>query len=388
MADASPATLPSTAPARGKSTVALIRARPESILEDVARACGLGGAAAALPADAEVILKDNITWHLPFLSANTTPWQLEGVIRWLRDADRGMCAVHNDTVVTQPVAGLHNLKLQPVYDAYGVRQYFVNDPASVRWEKWRPSTPTPWLDKVYPEGTEFPAMFHGRSVVHLPTVKTHIYTTNTGAVKNSFGGLLNTKRHYCHTHIHGVLADLVAVQKELHAGMFAVADGTLAGDGPGPRTMRPVRKDLLIASADPVAMDAVAARLMGFEPERIGYLKECGERGLGAVAAEDIELVGDDFEFDWGFSVGDNLASKVGDLLWFGALQRLQNLFFRTPLVRVFVAGSHVYHDEWWWKRHGRRRMRKVAEETPWGALFEDYRPSPDGGAGGGGGGG
>ena len=263
----------------------------------------------------------------------------------------------------------------PIYDSYGIRQYFVNDPDDVRWEKWRPSTPTPWLDKVYPEGTEFPAMFHGRSVFHLPTVKTHIYTTTTGAVKNSFGGLLNTRRHYCHTWIHGVLADLVAVQKELHGGMFAVADGTLAGNGPGPRTMRPVQKDILIASADPVAMDAVAARLMGFDPEQIGYLKECGERGLGAVAEEDIEIVGDDFEFGWGFSVGDNLASRFGDVMWFGALQRLQNLFFRTPLVKLFITGSHVYHDEWWWKRHGKKRMREAAKETPWGALFEDYRP-------------
>lgn len=359
-----------------KSVVALIRTKPETVFEDIARACDLGGAQEALPTQAEVILKDNITWHLPFLSANTTPWQLEGVVRWLQKQGRSQIAVHNDTVVTDPIEGLANLKLQPIYSAYGIEQFFVNDPESVSWSTWRPQTPTPWLDKVYPEGTSFPEMFHGKSVFHLPTVKTHIYTTTTGAIKNSFGGLLNTRRHYCHTWIHGVLADLVAVQRELHSGMFAIADGTLAGNGPGPRTMIPVQKDLFIASSDPVAMDAVAARLMGFEPEKIDYLRECGERGLGKVAEEDIELVGDDVPFGWGFSVGDNLASRFGDVLWFGALQRLQNLFFRTPLVRLFITGSHVYHDEWWWKRHGQKRMAKAAETTPWGRLFTDYRPS------------
>ncbi len=366
------------APAR--SRVAIVRARPERALEDVARAMELAGVAQALPATAPVILKDNITWHLPFLSANTTPWQLEGAVRTLAALGREMLAVHNDTVVTDPRAGLRNLKLQPVYERYRIPQYFVNDPASVAWEAWRPRAATPWLDRVYPEGLAFPALFRGKSVLHLPTVKTHIYTTTTGSIKNAFGGLLNTKRHYCHTHIHGVLADLLAVQMELHAGIFAVMDGTIAGDGPGPRTMRPVEKSVILASADCVALDATAARLMGFDPRAIGYLADCAERGLGHLDAARIELVGDDVPFGWGFSVGDNLASRFGDVLWFGALQRLQNLFFRTPLVRVFAAGSHLYHDEWWWRRHGRARMARLARESAWGRLFADYAPDQRGG--------
>jgi uncharacterized protein (DUF362 family) len=364
------------APARAR--VAIVRARPETVHEDAARALELAGAAEALPAGAPVILKDNITWHLPFLSANTTPWQLEGALRWLRAHGRAAVAVHNDTVVTDPRAGLANLKLQPVYERYGVPQHFVNEPASVHWETMRPRAATPWLDRVYPEGLSFPALFRGKSVLHLPTVKTHIYTTTTGAIKNAFGGLLNTRRHWCHTWIHGVLADLLAVQRELHAGIFALMDGTLCGDGPGPRTMRPVEKGLLLASADCVALDATAARLMGFAPERIGYLRESAERGLGVLEASQIDLAGDEVAFGWGFSVGDNLASRFGDLLWFGALQRLQNLFFRTPLVRVFSAGSHLYHDEWWWRRHGRRRMAAVARDSAWGRLFAGYAPRAD----------
>ncbi|KAA3605065.1 MAG: DUF362 domain-containing protein [Planctomycetota bacterium] len=365
-----------------KSTVAIVRTSAKTVLEDVARVCELGGLDRAFAGDGPVILKDNITWHLPFLSANTTPWQLEGAIRALKAAELGpLIAVHNDTVVTNPKDGLKQLKLQPVYQAYGIEQHFVNDPKDVRWTPWRPQAPTPWLDKVYPEGLAFPELFHGTYVFHLPTVKTHIYTTTTGAVKNSFGGLLNTKRHYCHSWIHGVLADLVAVQKELHRGMFAVADGTLAGNGPGPRTMQPVEKNLLIASADPVAMDAVAARLMGFDPWEIELFQECASRDLGAVDEKDIDLVGDEVDFGWGFEVGDNLASSVGDPLWFGAFKGLQYLMFRTPLVRFFVAGSHVYHDEYWWRRHGRRRMAKVATESQWGRLFASYRPQADGGA-------
>ena len=57
----------------------------------------------------------------------------------------------------------------------------------------------------------------------------------------------------------GTLVDLLAIQQEIHPGLFAVMDGTTAGDGPGPRTMRPVIKNVMLAAADQVAIDAVAA---------------------------------------------------------------------------------------------------------------------------------
>ncbi len=107
----------------------------------------------------------------------------------------------------------------------------------------------------------------------------HIYTQTTGAMKNAFGGLLNTKRHYTHSWIHETLVDLLAIQQEIHAGLFAVMDGTTAGDGPGPRTMRPVIKDVMLASKDQVAIDAVAAQMMGFDPLSLPYLAHGGRAG-------------------------------------------------------------------------------------------------------------
>jgi hypothetical protein len=71
--------------------------------------------------------------------------------------------------------------------------------------------------------------------------------------------------------------------------------------------------------------------------------------------------------------VGDNLASRVGDLVWFGPLKRLQRLFFHTPLVYIFVAASYVYHDYLWYPAFGRRQVRGFVRTSPWGALFERY---------------
>ena len=89
------------------------------------------------------------------------------------------------------------------------------------------------LDKIYPEGIKIPTFFHGKNIVHLPTVKCYIYTTTTGSMKNAFGGLLNTRRHYTNSVIHEALVDLLTIQKEIHAGILTVMDGTFCGDGPG-----------------------------------------------------------------------------------------------------------------------------------------------------------
>jgi hypothetical protein len=204
----------------------------------------------------------------------------------------------------------------------------------------------------------------------------HIYTTTTGAMKNAFGALLNTKRHYTHSWIHETLVDLLAIQKEIHAGLFAVMDGTTAGDGPGPRTMRPVIKDVMLASEDQVAIDAVAAGMMGFDPMSIPYMRIADEHGLGHARREDIEVVGDAALADqrWGFSVGDNGASMIGDVMWFGPLKRFQKLFFHTPLVNLFVMGSEAYHDYYRWPLRDRKVFEQWRVGTHWGQLFDHYQ--------------
>ena len=80
-------------------------------------------------------------------------------------------------------------------------------------------------------------------------------------MKHAFGGLLGTRRHYTHSWNHETLVDLLALQQEIHSGIFAVMDGTLCGNGPGPRTMEPVEKDYMLAGSDQVAIDAVAAKI-------------------------------------------------------------------------------------------------------------------------------
>ncbi len=362
-----------------RAKVAVVKTRPESVLEDTARAMALAGFEDALPVGKTTILKDNISWHLPMPSANTTPWQLEGVVKALRASPgRGdLAAVENKTVVTEAERGDFLNKYRPVYERYGVPVLFNFRSDHMTWRRYEPKAEMLVLDRVFPEGIHLPDYFFGKNIVHLPTVKCHIYTTTTGAMKNAFGGLLATRRHYTHSWIHQTLVDLLAIQREIHPGIFAVMDGTTAGNGPGPRTLVPVQKDLMLASADQTAIDAVAARMMGFDPMGIEYIRLAHERGLGTGRIEEIEIVGDvDVSREsWGFTVGDNFASRVGDLLWFGPLRAIQKLFFHTPLVSIFVAASDIYHDKFWWNWKGQRIYKGWLDSSPWGRLFETYEP-------------
>jgi uncharacterized protein (DUF362 family) len=358
-----------------KSKVAVIKVKPETILQDIERLCEMAGMKQALAPGHTTILKDNISWHYPFPAANTTPWQLEGTILALKKSGyTDISAVQNKTVVTNAFKGEDLNNYVPIFKKYEIPVLYNFKDADMKWVEYRPKAKTHVLHKIFPEGIQIPDYFFGKNIVHLPTMKCHIYTTTTGAMKNAFGGLLATKRHYTHSWIHKTLVDLLAIQKEIHSGLFAVTDGTTAGNGPGPRTMFPVVKDYMLASADQVAIDAVSAKMMGFDPMSLEYIKVAHDDGLGVGDPRDIEIVGDDISGEsWGFQVGDNGASKVGDFMWFGPMKRFQKLFFHTPLVNVFIAGSEAYHDYYRWPLKDRRTFETWKSETSWGRLFEAY---------------
>jgi hypothetical protein len=138
--------------------------------------------------------------------------------------------------------------------------------------------------------------------------------------------------------------------------------------------MIPEEKNLILSSADQVAIDAVAAKMMGFDPLSIKYLALAHERGLGCADIREVKVVGEDISrMNWNFKVGDNGASRIGDILWFSPLRVLQDLFFRTPLVNAFIFGSEVYHDYYRWPLKDRRLFKKWKINCQWGKYFDSY---------------
>jgi hypothetical protein len=238
------------------------------------------------------------------------------------------------------------------------------------------------LNEVYPKGFSIPKRFIGENIIHLPTVKTHIFTTTTGAMKNAFGGLLNEHRHWTHPVIHKTLVDLLMIQKKIHRGIFAVMDGTFAGDGPGPRCMVPHVKNVLLASSDQVAIDAVAAKLMGFDPMRdLEYVRLAHELGLGVGDPRDIEIVGDvdlartNWHFDVPFK-NMTFAARNQHRIYWGPLKKPIEWSLKTWLAPWAYVASVSYHDVFWYPFIGKARV-KAALESDWGKLFANWGRVP-----------
>jgi uncharacterized protein (DUF362 family) len=369
-------TSPEGPPKRGNDTaeVAVLYTSAPTVIPDIGRAMRIAGLAHWLPKENETVLKVNISWQHYYPACSTTPWQLEGVIRCLRDEGyRHLIAAHNGTVVVKSHEGEVRNKHKAVQDSYGIPSEHLTDPGA-RWVRYAPKGEISVLNDIFPDGIEIPEMLMGRNIVHLPTLKTHVFTTMTGAMKNAFGGLLHYRRHWTHAQIHETLVDLLTIQQEIHPGIFAVMDGTIAGDGPGPRAMRPHVKNLILASADQVAIDAVAAKLMGFDPMSIDFIRLAHERNLGCGDINRIQIAGIDIAgINFGFTRDeDTFASRGQKLIYWGPLKPLEKLLLRSPIVPWSYFASNAYYNAFWYPLIGRKRVA-FARQTEWGQLFERY---------------
>jgi uncharacterized protein (DUF362 family) len=330
---------------------------------------------AALPKEIQTGLKINISWQTWYPACSSTPWQIEGVIQALQGAGyKDIVGVHNDTVVVDTSVGEFNNKHRFVTDKYDIPCIYLYE-EDFEWFEYVPKNHKLLvLDKVYPKGLFIPRALVGMSMIQLPTVKTHVFTTITGAMKNAFGGLLHRDRHWTHAVIHDTLVDLLMIQREIHPGLFAVMDGTFAGDGPGPRAMHWHQKDILLASADQVAIDAVSAKLQGFDPMQIRFIRRAHELNLGIGNPSEIEIVGYDIEQEppWGFVQTDTFASRGQKMIYHGPLKPFEKLLLQSPLVPWSFFASNFYHNVYWYPFVGRKRV-EAALENPWGQLFKDY---------------
>jgi uncharacterized protein (DUF362 family) len=356
-----------------KSRVAVLKTSPETVLDTYRKIMNLAEYQKFISRDIDTLIKLNLSWTKYYPACSSAPWQVEGVIKTLIEdgfSGKKLWPVENKTVVTDPVKGAQNNKWISVLKKYGLDFTPLPD---VEWVKYKFKHKLLRLDQIFPEGIEIPKMFIGKNIIHLPTLKTHGHSQTTGAIKNAFGGLLKEQRHHAHKYIHEVLVDLVIMQKELHPGIFAVMDGTVCGDGAGPRTMVPKVQNFILATADSVAIDAVAAKMMGYNPMEIPYIRICDEMGLGIGNPDNIQILAENIDnVNFGFTTKKSFVIWGDQMLRKGFLRFLEKPLLHSPLVVWAPFASNLYHDLLWYPTIGRKRIRKFMK-TDWGRLFRSY---------------
>jgi len=366
-----------------KAKVAILKTSPRTVLEDYHRLLNLADYQNALPKDADTALKINISWHFFYPASSSTPWQLEGVISAMKADGYNpdlIHACHNRTVVIDAHFGESENKQDLPIKAHGLRNVHLYE--GEEWIDIREAVGDLYkkflvLNDVYPKGFMIPKRFIGENIIQLPTVKTHVFTTTTGAMKNAFGGLLNEHRHWTHPVIHETLTDLLMIQRKIHRGLFCVMDGTFAGDGPGPRCMIPHVKNVILASADPVAIDAVAARMMGFDPMTFKYIRIPHDMGMGVGDPAQIEIVGDKEAAadNWNFEgpmKHITFAARMQHKIYWGSFKNFIEWSLKTWAAPWAYIASVVYHDMYWYPIYGKDRVQNVLW-SDWGRLFNNY---------------
>jgi len=362
------------------SKVAVLRTSPASIVKDYGRLMDLVEYRKIIGKKQKTIVKLNLSWTLYYPACSTQPWQLEGLLSKMHgDGYERITGVENQTVVTHPWKGAHQNKWLPVLKKFDVEFKPLTD---VKWIPFKPKFEMLAMNEIFESKKEdilIPKMFLNTNMVHLPTIKTHGHTVMTGAMKNAFGGLIPKYRHHAHKNIHEILVDLLAIQKEIHKGIISVTDGTVCGNGAGPRTMEPFTGNIILASDDQVAIDAISAKIMGFEPLKIPFIKLAHDNGLGTGDLDQIEILGMNRKrfkkLNFGFKTKRSPIIKWDQRLRKGTygFKPLHNLLFHSTFFKLFVFASEFYHDRLWYPTLGKRNIQKFSE-TGWGQLFNKYK--------------
>jgi uncharacterized protein (DUF362 family) len=159
-----------------------------------------------------------------------------------------------------------------------------------------PAVTRPLASRYTPLGNVWlpEAVWNADIVVSMPKMKTHHWAGVTLSLKNCFGCLPGRVYGWPKNALHWVGIDNAVLDI---AGAvrprYAIVDGIVAMEGNGPIQGTPIDAGVLIFGDDPVATDTVAARMMGFDPSRIGYLREAA-RFLGQGDLDRIEQRGED----------------------------------------------------------------------------------------------
>jgi len=128
-------------------------------------------------------------------------------------------------------------------------------------------------------------------IISVPSLKTHSMAVTTLSMKNMMGTIL--PKGIMHSSLHKKIADLTSVLREKMK--FQIIDGIIGSNG-FELGGNPVKMDLIIAGEDPVAVDTIGSKIIGYDHNTVKYLSYAEKKGLGTADLENIEIIGKQIE--------------------------------------------------------------------------------------------
>lgn len=309
--------------------------------------------ASRIPEGADVALKVNLTHDMLMPGSNTSPWVVEGVVQTIRDRVGTIYLVDADQVLIKVKTAFRRSGLSSICEKYGLKFHNLS---SGSYEVMERELGGETFRFKYPE------FLRNVTTITLPVLKTHFRCMLTGALKNQYG-CLEDARHNFH---HQLSQYIYLINAEVRPAI-SLMDGTVGMEGDGPKSGVPRVCDLLLASADPVALDTAAARVMGFDPQEIEHIVLCHDEGLGRM--DHIRYPGlDPAEVKLDFQPPkENFVAKIE-----GRLRHAPGAgkIFSGGLLTFFSLGAKLWYLIWYYVLTGRRRRNKILK-TRYGPQFK-----------------
>ncbi len=350
-----------------KSKVAILRTSPGTVKEDYRRLMELASYRDALDPGCGTAIHVSLSRTHYFPSCSTPPWQLDGVLDTLISggfAQERLFAWYDAAFPVSFRQGRVLNRHDPVLARHGVPA--VSFGIEGKTVSHRPQGTMRSLGKLFPDGIPLPERFAGSQSVHLSTMKTHSDIVISGATSSLLEGLLGPACRRIGDAIHEALTDILLVERELGGHALYVMDGVFTGEGADPRDLVPCERNVILASADPVALDTVALNIMGFESSSVPWIAMAGEAGLGAANVSDIEIAGDDI-------AGLRFGMHIDEPVWGRRVRAFERMAAGNILEPAAGFAATVYYDWYRYLTVG-EGLIKQAMRGPWGEVFERYR--------------
>jgi uncharacterized protein (DUF362 family)/NAD-dependent dihydropyrimidine dehydrogenase PreA subunit len=248
----------------------------------------LGGAGAYAKRGERILFKPNIMQgRPPDLCVTTHPAIFEAVAKVFKPTHARLC-YGDGPAVGGSLEHLEKAGIRSVAEKLGIEPADFDNGAQI----------------THPAGTILKNFIIARGVldcdalISLPKFKTHDLLCITGAVKNQFGcipGLIKAHYHACLPDAYKFSRFIADVTAFVRPRLF-IMDAVFAMEGNGPQSGDPKNLGCILASTDPVALDAVACKLINLNPRYVPTCPAGAEAGLGTFAFDDITILGDDYE--------------------------------------------------------------------------------------------
>jgi uncharacterized protein (DUF362 family) len=249
----------------------------------------IGGMAALVKKGDTVVIKPNIAWvRPPAMAANTNPYVVAALVRMCLEAGAGAVKVMDNTISKSPANSYETSGIAKAAADAGAEVPFVDLSRAVMLEIPKGAVLTSW-----PFCREFVDADLCDVLINVPVLKQHGTSRMSIGLKNAFG-MVAGERGQLHPQIHEKIPDLHRV---LNVDLTVMdAYRVMRTHGPTGGSLQDVDNSLdgarrIVASRDPVAVDAYGASLFGYSPDDVGFVQNAAQAGLGTADWQSLQVV-------------------------------------------------------------------------------------------------